>query len=165
MSFSQGVKLKLFKVKSEGPASHRTSATSKDSFPRKQTRAFFHPAAVFDMYSATGAQMVSSSVQNALTLSSSSVSSTKLPVRPEASEKICIKQVFGSDEKTAGEFLCFVCPPPSPPNVDKEFSSGHQMPFFFFFFFNRNCQTLSKGRRDVSLLRPAGGNQESFQSC
>lgn len=82
------------------------------------------------MCSATGAQMVSSSVQKALTLSSSSVSSTKLPVRHEASEKIRIKQVFGSEEKTAGEFLCLsVCPPPS--NVDKKSTSGHQMPFFF----------------------------------
>lgn len=69
---------------------------------------------MFDMYSATGAQMASSSVQKTLTLSSSSVSSTKLPVKHEASEKIHIKQVFGSDEKAAGEFLCFVCLPLSP---------------------------------------------------
>lgn len=69
---------------------------------------------MFDMYSATGAQTVASSVQKTLTLSSSSVSSTKLPVKHEASEKIHIKQVFGSDEKTAGEFLCFVYLPPSP---------------------------------------------------
>lgn len=71
-----------------------------------------------DMYSATGAQMGSSSVQKAHTSSSSSVSSTKLPVKHEASEKIHIKQVFGSDEKTSGEYLCFVClhpPPPHPP--------------------------------------------------
>ncbi|TNM97705.1 hypothetical protein fugu_013951 [Takifugu bimaculatus] len=74
--FSRGVKMKLYKVKSRGPVTHGTSGNS--------------------------AQMGSASVQKAHTSSSSSVSSTKLPVKHEASEKIHIKQVFGSDEKTSG---------------------------------------------------------------
>lgn len=98
--------MKLYKVKNKDPASHRTSGTSNDLFPAYL--GIFHTAGMFDMYSATGAQMVSSSIQKTLTLSSSSVSSTKLPVQHEASEKIHIKEVFGSDERTAGEFLCFV---------------------------------------------------------
>lgn len=105
--------MKLYKVKSNRPASHRTSGTSKDLFLRNIVRPFC-TGGMFDMYPSTGAQMVSSSVQKALTLSSSSVSSTKLPVKHEASEKIRIKQVFGSDEKTAGKFLCFIDRPPFP---------------------------------------------------
>lgn len=87
--------------------------------------------------------MMSSSVQKALTSSSSSVSSTKLPVKHEAREKIHIKQVFGSDEKTSGEYLCSVyLPTPTPSlHVDKKIIRSPNT-----FWVNRNCQTLYKGR-------------------
>lgn len=103
--------MKLYKVKSRGPVTHGTSGNSKDLFWRDY-RDFFHSAGMSDMYSATGAQMGSSSVQKAHTSSSSAVSLTKLPVKHEASEKIHIKQVFGSDEKTSGEYVFFVYLPP-----------------------------------------------------
>nr|XP_019959496.1 PREDICTED: autoimmune regulator isoform X1 [Paralichthys olivaceus] len=68
-----GGKVKLYRVKSEAPAPQLTSGNS--------------------------VQVVSSSVQGGVPLSSSSSSSssTELPVSHEAREKIHIKQVFGSD--------------------------------------------------------------------
>ncbi|XP_036940324.1 autoimmune regulator isoform X2 [Acanthopagrus latus] len=74
-----GGKVKLYRVKSEAPAPPLTSGNS--------------------------VQPVSSSVQIPVTLSSStssSSSSAKQPVSDEAREKLLIKQVFGSDDKSLG---------------------------------------------------------------
>lgn len=70
----------------------------------------FYTADTFNLCSATGVQMVSSSGQKTVTPSSSSnsASSTKQPVSHEAREKVYIKQKFGSDDKLLGEYLCFV---------------------------------------------------------
>uniref|UniRef100_A0A3Q3XLQ8 Uncharacterized protein n=1 Tax=Mola mola TaxID=94237 RepID=A0A3Q3XLQ8_MOLML len=71
---------------------------------------------MFDLSCATGVQVVSSSVQKAVTpSSSSSASSAKPPVSQETREKIHIKHVFSSDEKSLGEHAhynddeCAVC--------------------------------------------------------
>uniref|UniRef100_H3DCS2 Autoimmune regulator n=1 Tax=Tetraodon nigroviridis TaxID=99883 RepID=H3DCS2_TETNG len=74
----KSVKMKLYKVKSKSPASHRPYGTS--------------------------AQVVSSLAPKTPTLSSSSVSSTKLPVRHEASQKINIKETAKRCMKVDGMF-------------------------------------------------------------
>lgn len=127
----------------------------------------FNTADTFNLCSATGVQMVSSSGQKPVTpSSSSSASSTKRPVSHEAREKVYIKQKLGSDDKSLGECSCF---------------------FFCFFLicskifirlfciirsskvllFNRNCQTVHKSWWGILLLWSARSDESSVQvqSC
>ena len=108
--FSPGGKVKLYRVKSEAPAPPLTSGNSnfQSNMFWNIDRRCLNTTNTFNFCS--GVQPVSSSVQIPVTLSSStssSSSSAKQPVSDEAREKLLIKQVFGSDDKSLGEHLCF----------------------------------------------------------
>ncbi len=78
-------------------------------------RQSFSTRDTFNLCSATGMQVVSS-VQRPITLSSSSSApSTNPPINHEAREKIHIKQVLSSDDKSLGEYLCNVFDGPTLP--------------------------------------------------
>lgn len=126
--FSQGVKMKLYKVKSSGPVTHGTSGNSNDLFSRDYRDFFILQACltcILPQVLRWGPPQSRKLTLHLHPLSPRlSYQSNTKPVRRSISNR-CLA--------LTRRHLVSICalsihPSPSPINVDKKFSSGHKMP-------------------------------------